>query len=54
MITALLSLLSTALTWLFFAGLLGACIVIVLFLTDLFRTISKDEPTPSDNQPISG
>ncbi len=52
--TIVLSLLSTVLTWLFFAGLIGACVVIVLFLADLFRTISKDEPAPSDSQPISG
>ena len=42
------------LTVLFFVGLAGASMVAVLFLADLFRTISRSEGTRSDQQPFAG
>ncbi len=48
-----LHLLWKCLTALFFAGLVGSSVVVVLFLVELFRTVlrsnqdSEDEPVPN-------
>jgi hypothetical protein len=53
MATALLDIASRILTLLFFVGLAGACLVAVLFIADLFRTLRQSEPTNRKEQPLA-